>query len=70
MTDMRLVLTKTFRYSGMGFLSGLWVLGFNPLSLDLAFVQIPFLEQVIVFVGFSTTCYDSRSAWHLLWFRM
>ena len=30
----------------MGFLSGLWVLGFNPLSLDLAFVQIPFLEQV------------------------
>ncbi len=39
-------MTADGRYSGMGFLSGLWVFGFNPLSLDLAFVQIPFLEQV------------------------
>jgi hypothetical protein len=35
----------------MSFLSGLWVLGFNPLSLDLAFIQIPFLEQVIASSG-------------------
>ena len=42
--DWALILV--IRYSGMRFLSGLWVLGFNPLSLDLAFIQIPFLEQV------------------------
>jgi hypothetical protein len=40
------LLTQDARYSGMGFLSGLWMFGFNPLSFDLAFVQIPFLEQV------------------------
>lgn len=42
-------LMLNIRYSGMHFLSGLWVLGFNPLSLDLAFIQIPFLEQVSSF---------------------
>jgi hypothetical protein len=42
-----------FRYSGLNALSGLRVLGFNPLSLDLAFIQIPFFEQVTAMSYFS-----------------
>jgi hypothetical protein len=51
----------------MRFLSGLWVLGFNPLSLDLAFIQIPFLEQVGSRDGsLNRLSCDSFAAWYLL----
>jgi hypothetical protein len=51
----------------MRFLSGLWVLGFNPLSLDLAFIQIPFLEQVRSRDDpLNTLSCHSFAAWYLL----
>jgi hypothetical protein len=64
--DWALILV--IRYSGMRFLSGLWVLGFNPLSLDLAFIQIPFLEQVRSRDDppLNRLSCDSFAAWYLL----
>lgn len=59
-------LTEGVRYSGMGFLSGLWVLGFNPLSLDLAFIQIPFLEQVMLIMASAIHLFYSHAAGNLL----